>query len=122
MDSSSAAYLTRRPGRPVTQRDRQPSPHMRLWVRPRSGDVDVYFSLLAGDVNPPMPFLIGRTGWSPVVQMTALVRARPVPGWLRVQVDSRAVSGHWFDSDATVLDSSGQLVCQTRQLAITPGP
>lgn len=122
MDSSSAAFLARKPVRAMPQRDRQPPPRMRLWVRPRTADVDVYFALLAGDINPPMPFLIGRTGWSPTVQMTALVRARPAPGWLRVQVDSRAVSGHWFDSDATVLDATGQLVCQARQLAITPAP
>lgn len=125
IDSGSAAHLVRKPSRSMPQRDRQPAypqPHMRLWVRPRTADVDVFFALLAGDINPPIPYLIGRTGWSPSVQMTGLIRARPVPGWLRVQVDSRAVSGHWFDSDATVLDSSGQLVCQLRQLAITPGP
>ena len=124
MDSSAAAMLVRKPIRPTPPgaRDRQPAPRMRLWARPRSADVDVYFAILAGDVNPPMPFLNGRTGWAPSVQMTALVRGRPIPGWLRIQVDSRAVGGSWFDSDATVLDSSGQLVCQARQLAITPGP
>ncbi|MGH3432254.1 MAG: thioesterase family protein [Thermocrispum sp.] len=122
LDSSSAALLARKPVRQAVPRDRQPPPRMRLWVRPRTAEVDVYFALLAGDVNPPMPYLIGRAGWSPTVQLTALVRGRPAPGWLRVQVDSRAVSGHWFDSDATVLDSTGLLVCQARQLAITPGP
>lgn len=122
MESGTAAFLARKPVRPMPQRERQPAPRMRLWVRPRTAEVDVYFALLAGDINPPMPFLIGRTGWSPTVQMTSLVRARPTPGWLRVQVESRAVSGHWFDSDATVLDVTGQLVCQARQLAITPGP
>lgn len=122
MDSSTASFLARKPVRPMAQRERQPAPRMRLWVRPRTAEVDVYFALLAGAINPPMPFLIGRTGWSPTVQMTSLVRARPAPGWLRVQVESRAVSGHWFDSDATVLDATGQLVCQARQLAITPGP
>ena len=123
MDSSAAALLARRPVRPAPgARDRQPPPRMRLWVRPRNAEADVYFALLAGDINPPMPFLIGRPGWAPTVQLTAFVRARPLPGWLRVHVESRAVGGSWFDSDATVLDTSGQLVCQTRQLALTPGP
>ena len=43
----------------------------------------------------------------------------PAPGWLRVQVDCKAVHGPWFDSDATVVDSTGRLVCQSRQLALS---
>jgi hypothetical protein len=30
------------------------------------------------------------------------------------------VHGQWFDEDATVIDSAGRLVCQARQLALTP--
>ena len=123
LDSSVAAQVARRPVRPAPgTRDRQPPPRMRLWVRPRNAEPDLYFALLAGDLNPPMPLLIGRPGWAPSVQMTAYLRGRPVPGWLRIHVESRAVGGSWFDSDATVLDASGQLVCQARQLALTPGP
>lgn len=117
LDSSAAWLVARRP-----PRAQPPSLRMRLWVRPRIGNVDLYFGLLAGDINPPMPCTLGRSRWAPAVQLTSLVRARPAPGWLRVSVESKAVHGHWFDSDATVLDSTGQLICQTRQLAITPGP
>jgi hypothetical protein len=67
----------------------------------------------------PVTFNLGRMGWSPTVQLTALLRSRPAPGWLRIQVDCRAVHGAWFDSDATVVDSTGRLVCQARQLALT---
>ncbi|MGH3518474.1 MAG: thioesterase family protein [Haloechinothrix sp.] len=123
MDASTAPFLTgRRLRLPAGPRERPPSLRLRLWARPRSADVDPYFALLSGDINPPVPFSLGRTGWSPTVQMTSFIRARPSPGWLRVQVDCRAVYGNWFDSDATVLDSTGQLICQARQLAITPGP
>lgn len=123
IDASTAPFLTgRRLRLPSGPREPIPSLRLRLWVRPRSADADPYFALLAGDINPPVPFSLGRAGWSPTVQMTSFVRTRPAPGWLRVQVDCRAVYGNWFDSDATVLDSSGQLVCQARQLAITPGP
>lgn len=123
VDGSTAPFLTgRRLRAPAGPRDPAPSLRMRLWVRPRSADVDPYFVLLAGDINPPIPFSLGRTGWSPMVQMTSFLRTRPAPGWLRVQVDCRAVYGNWFDSDATVLDSAGHLVGQVRQLAITPGP
>lgn len=120
MDASTAPFLARKPMRAQSSRERQPALRMRLWARPRTADVDVYFALLAADLSPPIPLLVGRTGWAPAVQLTALLRARPTPGWLRVQVESRSVSGHWFDSDATVLDSSGQLICQARQLAVTP--
>ncbi|GAA4659045.1 thioesterase family protein [Amycolatopsis dongchuanensis] len=113
LDPATAGYLTGRTGEP---------PRLRLWVRPRHGVPDPYFVLLAGDVNPPVVFNLGRTGWAPTVQLTALVRARPASGWLRVQVESRSVHEAWFDSDATVIDSAGRLVCQARQLALSPSP
>nr|WP_243658970.1 thioesterase family protein [Tamaricihabitans halophyticus] len=95
-------------------------PQLRLWTRPRGAQPDPLFALVAGDISMPVTFNLGRLGWSPTVQLTALLRARPAPGWLRVEVAARSVHGQWFDSDATVLDSAGQLVCQARQLALTP--
>ncbi|SNR40288.1 Thioesterase-like superfamily protein [Haloechinothrix alba] len=122
IDASTAGFLTGKKGRPAGSADPSSSLRMRLWARPRSADVDVYFALLAGDINPPVPFNLGRKGWSPTVQMTSYLRTTPAPGWMRIQVDCEAVYGNWFDSSATVLDSAGQLICQSRQLAITPGP
>ena len=95
---------------------------MRLWVRPRHSLADPYFSLLASDVNPPVVMNLGRIGWAPTVQLTALLRTRPAPGWLRVVVESRSVHESWFDSDATVVDAQGRLVCQARQLGLAPAP
>jgi hypothetical protein len=94
-------------------------PRLRLWARPRSEQVDPMFALLAGDISMPVTFNLGRFGWTPTVQLTALLRSRPAPGWLRIHVDSRAVHGPWFDSDATVVDSTGRLICQSRQLALS---
>ncbi|MTD56715.1 thioesterase family protein [Amycolatopsis pithecellobii] len=113
LDPATAGYLTGRVTDP---------PRLRLWVRPRHSAPDPYFVLLAGDVNPPVVFNLGRVGWAPTVQLTALLRARPAGGWLRVQVESRTVQESWFDSDATVVDSAGRLVCQARQLALAPAP
>ncbi|RZQ64460.1 thioesterase family protein [Amycolatopsis suaedae] len=110
LDPATAGFLAGRTADP---------PRMRLWVRPREGQPDPYFALLAGDVNPPVVFNLGRSGWAPTVQLTTLLRARPAPGWLRVQVDCRAVYDAWFDSDATVVDSAGRLICQARQLALS---
>jgi hypothetical protein len=94
-------------------------PRLRLWVRPRSEQVDPFFALVAGDISMPVTFNLGRFGWTPTVQLTALIRSRPAPGWLRLQVDCKAVHGPWFDSDATVVDSTGRLICQSRQLALS---
>lgn len=97
-------------------------PRLRLWVRPRGEPTDAIFALLAGDISVPVTFNLGRFGWTPTVQLTALLRSRPAPGWLRVQVDCKAIHGAWFDADATVVDSTGRLVCQSRQLALSAKP
>ncbi|SDN16596.1 thioesterase family protein [Allokutzneria albata] len=110
LDPEGAGFLSGHTGDPL---------RLRLWVRPRDSQPDPLFALVAGDISMPVTFNLGRLSWSPTVQLTALLRARPSAGWLRLQVDSRAVLGQWFDEDATVIDSSGKLVCQARQLALT---
>jgi acyl-coenzyme A thioesterase PaaI-like protein len=110
LDPNGAGFLHGHIGDPLK---------LRLWVRPRAEQVDPLFAIVAGDINMPLTFNLGRFGWTPTVQMTALVRSRPAPGWLRVLVESRAVHGAWFDSDAVVIDSTGRLVCQSRQLALS---
>jgi Thioesterase-like superfamily len=96
-------------------------PVLRGWVRPLGEEPDPLFALLAGDILPPTVFNVsGRIGWSPTVQLTGLLRARPAPGWLRLESRSRVVAGPWFDEDTTVVDAAGRLVCQARQLALAP--
>lgn len=111
LDPSTAGFLRGSTDSPL---------RLRLWTRPIGQHPDPLFALVAGDINTPVTFNLGRYGWAPTVQLTALLRSRPAPGWLRVQVDCRSVYGTWFDSDATVLDSAGRLVCQARQLALSP--
>jgi hypothetical protein len=111
VDPASAGFLSGRTDGPLT---------LRLWARPHEEQPDPYFALLAGDLSMPVTFNIGRFGWSPTVQLTALLRARPAPGWLRIHVTCQALHGQWFDEDATVIDAAGRLVCQARQLALTP--
>ena len=95
-------------------------PVIRLWVKPQGEAPDPLFALMAGDVSPPVTLNLGRLGWAPTVQLTALLRAEPVPGWLRVQMSTSKVGATWFDGDATVIDATGALVCQARQLALAP--
>jgi len=110
-DHATAAYARGETAPPV----------LRGWVRPRGEDPDPLFALFAGDSLPPTVFNIsGRVGWSPTVQLTGLLRARPAPGWLRLESRSMVVAGPWFDEDTTVVDAAGRLVCQARQLALAP--
>ncbi|MCF7552922.1 thioesterase family protein [Pseudonocardia sp. WMMC193] len=98
-------------------------PQIRGWMRPRGEDPDPLFALLAGDALPPTLFNLGGDfGWAPTVQLTALLRAHPAPGWLRLESRSEMVAGTWFDEDCTVRDSRGMIVCQARQLALAPLP
>lgn len=110
LDTATAGFLAGRADQP---------PCLRLWVRPLDEPPDPLFALLAGDISPPVVFNLGRSGWSPTVQITALLRARPAPGWLRVHAECRALHDQWFDEDLHVVDSAGRLVCQARQLAIS---
>jgi hypothetical protein len=59
-------------------------------------------------------------GWAPTVQLTTYLRRRPAPGWLRIQASSTEVGHGWFEEDHLVLDSTGQVVVQSRQLAMLP--
>ena len=56
------------------------------------------------------------------MQLTALLRAHPAPGWLRVASRADVVTGAWFDEDVSVVDAAGRVVCQARQLALSPLP
>jgi acyl-coenzyme A thioesterase PaaI-like protein len=112
-DPATMAFLRREQAPPV----------LRGWVRARDEPVDVLFALLAGDILPPTVFnLGGGTGWAPTVQLTALLRAHPAPGWLRVASRADVVTGAWFDEDVSVVDAAGRVVCQARQLALSPLP
>jgi acyl-coenzyme A thioesterase PaaI-like protein len=104
-------------------RHEQGPPILRGWVRPRGEDPDALFAMLAGDILPPTVFNLGTGfGWAPTVQLTALLRAEPVPGWLRLQARSSSVTRPWFDEDVLVIDAAGRLVAQIRQLALAPLP
>lgn len=118
---AGACQLRCDPGTLGFARGERGAPEIRGWVRPHGEEPDLLFALLAGDVMPPTVLnLRGRLGWAPTVQMTALLRSRPAPGWLRLYARSTNVAGTWFDEDMVVVDQSGRLVCQTRQLALAP--
>lgn len=72
---------------------------------------------LAVDALPPTVFGLGRLGWAPTVELSLLTRALPTAGWLTVHLRGRLVRDEWFDEEAEVYDSAGDLVAQSRQIA-----
>jgi len=91
------------------------------WLRLKDGrQPDPLMLLLAVDALPPTTFDLGLPGWTPTVELTVHVRARPVPGWLRVVHSTRNLAGGFLEEDAEVWDESGRLVAQSRQLAVVP--
>jgi acyl-CoA thioesterase len=92
---------------------------VRFWFRLRDGaEPDVLALILAADSGPPTVFNLARYGWAPTVELTVLLRGRPAPGWLLVEARTRLLADNWFDEEATVWDSTGRLVAQSRQLAL----
>ncbi|NLU84109.1 thioesterase family protein [Rhodococcus sp. HNM0569] len=115
VDPSSAHFL----------RGAQGDPEVRLWARPLAGDdadVDArtLFAVMTGDISAPVTMNRGMFGWAPTVQLTTYVRRVPAPGWLRVVARSSVLGATWFEEDHTVIDSTGAVVVQSRQLAMIP--
>ncbi len=78
---------------------------------------DALMLAVAVDGLPPVVFGLGATGWAPTVELTMHMRLVPAPGLLAVQARGRQVAGGWFDEEAEVWDSAGNLVAQSRQIA-----
>ncbi len=97
------------------------SGELSAWFRLEDGrDPDPLSLLMTLDALPPVVFTHGLMGWSPTLELTAHVRAKPAPGWLKVRHASRNIAGGMFEEDCEIWDSAGRLVAQSRQLAMTP--
>ena len=95
---------------------------LEAWFRLTDRDPDPISLLTTVDALPPVTFDLGRMGWAPTLELTAHVRARPAPGWLRVRHATRNLAGGMFEEDCEVWDEAGRLVAQSRQLARVPRP
>jgi acyl-CoA thioesterase len=91
------------------------------WFRLKGGrEPDPISLLMVVDALPPVTFDLGMLGWAPTLELTAHVRAKPAPGWLKVRHATRNLAGGMFEEDCEVWDSAGRLVAQSRQLARQP--
>lgn len=93
---------------------------MRGWVRFTDGRApDALACVLLADAFPPAIFgLLGMVGWVPTIELTVHVRRRPAPGWMLGQFWSQDLSEGRVIEDGALWDSQGQLVVQSRQLAL----
>jgi hypothetical protein len=91
---------------------------LRAWFRMRDlREPSALLLPLVVDAFPPIAWDLGVSGWVPTLELTVHVRARPAPGWLKVEITSANLAGGFLEEDAEVWDSSDRLVAQARQLA-----
>jgi acyl-CoA thioesterase len=94
------------------------------WIRFTDGRApDALACLLMADAFPPAVFgLLGQVGWVPTIELTVQLRRRPVPGWVLGQFGSQDLADGRVIEDGALWDASGQLVAQSRQLALVRTP
>jgi hypothetical protein len=115
VDPSAALFLTGQTGDPIN----------RTWLRPTERDeadpdTALLFALMAGDAGAPVTMNRGMFGWAPTVQLTTYLRRRPTAGWLRIMAHASVLGPTWFEEDRLIVDSAGQVIVQSRQLAMIP--
>ncbi|HEY0167705.1 MAG TPA: thioesterase family protein [Jatrophihabitans sp.] len=69
------------------------------------------------DMAVPAVFELGHYH-STTIELSVHVRARPAPGWLACRVSTSYLIEGYHEEDFEIWDSTGQLVAQSRQLAL----
>ncbi|MDR7087356.1 acyl-CoA thioesterase [Aeromicrobium panaciterrae] len=93
-------------------------PTAELWQR-LAGGREIDFPALAFlcDAYAPPVLEIGEF-MSMTVQLTVHLHRRPVPGWIATRLTTRHVINGYHEEDCELWDEAGNLVAQSRQLAI----
>jgi acyl-CoA thioesterase len=97
----------------------QPSgnPRLEFWMRFADGrDADLVTLPLLVDAAPPVALEVGVM--STTIELTAHLRAQPLPVWLACRSTTSYVSNGYHEEDFEVWDSAGTLVAQSRQLCM----
>lgn len=78
---------------------------------------DTFAAAVLVDMAPPPVIDLGELS-STTIELTVHVRGVPAPGWLACRASTRHVIDGYHDEDFEIWDSQGQLVAQSRQLAL----
>lgn len=110
---SSAGFAMGRPGGRA---------EMRGWFAlPNDEPVTSLAALMAADAFPPPVFNSALPiAWTPTVELTVQLRARPSGGPLQCAFRTRFVQGRFLEADGELWDADGTLVALSRQLALVP--
>lgn len=93
-------------------------PTVELWQRLAEGrEIDLPALAFLVDSYAPPVLEIGEFG-SMTVQLTVHLHRRPVPGWIATRLTTRHVVNGFHEEDCELWDEAGNLVAQSRQLAI----
>lgn len=83
--------------------------------------LDTRAVLLAADAFPPPVFASNLpVAWTPTVELTVQVRARPSASMLQCLFRTRHVADGLLEADGEIWDVDGRLVALSRQLALVP--
>jgi hypothetical protein len=96
--------------------------HVRGWCAFRDGrPVDALALTLFCDALPPAMFnLSGAPGWVPTVQLSFYLRGIPDGAPVCAEFTTRELHNGMFEEDGSLWNTSGELVAQSRQLALLP--
>ena len=94
-------------------------PTAELWQRLAGGrEIDFPALALLVDTYAPPVLEIGGDVGSMTVQLTVHLHRLPTPGWLATRLTTRHIVNGFHEEDCELWDESGNLVAQSRQLAI----
>lgn len=96
--------------------------HVRGWCAFRDErPVDALALTLFCDALPPAMFnLSGAPGWVPTVQLSFYLRGIPDGAPVCAEFTTRELHNGMFEEDGSIWNASGELVAQSRQLALLP--
>ena len=93
-------------------------PTVELWQRLAGGrEIDLPALALLCDSYAPPVMEIGEQ-LSMTVQLTVHLHRRPAPGWIVTRLTTRHLVNGFHEEDCELWDEQGNLVAQSRQLAI----
>lgn len=111
-------------GRGRGERAPHGEPLFRSWMRLHDGEpMDSLAVVLFGDALPPPVFNSNLpVGWSPTVQLTVHVHARPSNDWVLVDHRADIIDGGTFEAVTTIFEPTGEVLGRARQLQLLAQP